>query len=171
MLNKVLVSLKEQAEESVHPFFAEGKGGKTLVLVIATDKGLCGALQHQPVQEAHHRRPRRRRGIRHHRPQRLRRSLDRLRKNLARRFPDQGSVPNSPKLRAVGQASSRTSSSPANTRRCCVAFNNFVNTVTIVPTVEQLLPVNPVTLGGKRDFEARRSRRRRRQRPTSGIHL
>jgi F-type H+-transporting ATPase subunit gamma len=34
-----------------------------------------------------------------------------------------------------------------------VAFNNFINTVTIVPTVEQLLPVNPVTLGGKRDFE------------------
>jgi F-type H+-transporting ATPase subunit gamma len=33
-----------------------------------------------------------------------------------------------------------------------VVFNNFINTVTVVPTVEQILPVNPVTLGGKRDF-------------------
>ena len=34
-----------------------------------------------------------------------------------------------------------------------VAFTNFVNTVTIVPSLEQLLPVNPVTLGGKRSYE------------------
>ena len=31
MLNKVLVNLKEQAEEGIHPFFSEGKGDKTLV--------------------------------------------------------------------------------------------------------------------------------------------
>ena len=37
-------------------------------------------------------------------------------------------------------------------KKVLVCFNNFVNTVTIVPTVEQLLPVNPVTLGGKRDW-------------------
>ena len=34
-----------------------------------------------------------------------------------------------------------------------VAFNNFINTVTQVPSVEQILPVNPVTLGGKRGFD------------------
>jgi len=28
MLNKVLVNLKEKAEEGLHPFFSEGKGGK-----------------------------------------------------------------------------------------------------------------------------------------------
>src|SRR5690606_8649544 len=44
LLNQVLVSLKERAEESSHPFFEAGKGRKTLVVVIATDKGLCGAL-------------------------------------------------------------------------------------------------------------------------------
>lgn len=37
-------------------------------------------------------------------------------------------------------------------KKVFVVFNNFINTVTVVPTVEQLLPVNPVTLGGKRDF-------------------
>ena len=44
LLNKVLVSLRDGAEEGVHPFFSEGKGDKTLVIVIASDKGLCGAL-------------------------------------------------------------------------------------------------------------------------------
>jgi len=34
-----------------------------------------------------------------------------------------------------------------------VAFNNFINTVLQVPSVEQILPVNPVTLGGKRGFD------------------
>lgn len=44
LLNKVLVSLKDNAEEGVHPYFSAGKGDKTLVLLIASDKGLCGAL-------------------------------------------------------------------------------------------------------------------------------
>src|SRR3954471_12155266 len=44
LLNQVLVSLREGVEEGVHPFLSDGRGAKTLVVVIATDKGLCGAL-------------------------------------------------------------------------------------------------------------------------------
>ena len=44
LMNRVLVSLKERADEGVHPYFSEGKGEKELVVVITTDKGLCGAL-------------------------------------------------------------------------------------------------------------------------------
>ncbi|MFZ4595143.1 MAG: F0F1 ATP synthase subunit gamma, partial [Verrucomicrobiaceae bacterium] len=43
-MNKILVALRDAAEEGSHPYFVEGKGEKTLVLVIASDKGLCGAL-------------------------------------------------------------------------------------------------------------------------------
>ena len=43
-LNKILVALREAAEDGSHPYFDEGKGDKTLVVVIASDKGLCGAL-------------------------------------------------------------------------------------------------------------------------------
>jgi len=43
-MNKILVALRDAAEEGSHPYFAEGKGDKTLILVIASDKGLCGAL-------------------------------------------------------------------------------------------------------------------------------
>ncbi|WP_395739826.1 ATP synthase F1 subunit gamma [Prosthecobacter sp.] len=149
MLNKVLVNLKEQAEEGIHPFFAEGKGDKTLVLLIASDKGLCGALNtnlfkklvttqiegtveyvtigKKAVQ-----------------------AINRLRRTLLADFPIKDPAKFA-EVRAVGrfiQEKYRT----GEYKKVLVVFNNFINTVTVVPTVEQLLPVNPVTLGGKRDF-------------------
>lgn len=149
MLNKVLVNLKEQAEEGVHPFFSEGKGGKTLVLLIASDKGLCGALNtnlfkklittqfegeveyvtigKKSVQ-----------------------AINRLRRTLLADFPIKDPAKFA-ETRAVGRFIQEKFRS-GDYKKVFVVFNNFINTVTVVPTVEQLLPVNPVTLGGKRDF-------------------
>jgi F-type H+-transporting ATPase subunit gamma len=149
MLNKVLVNLKDQAEEGVHPFFSEGKGDKTLVLLIASDKGLCGALNtnlfkklvttqiegeveyvtigKKAVQ-----------------------AINRLRRTLLADFPIKDPAKFA-EVRAVGrfvQEKYRT----GEYKKVLVVFNNFINTVTVVPAIEQLLPVNPVTLGGKRDF-------------------
>ncbi|MCB1276935.1 ATP synthase F1 subunit gamma [Prosthecobacter sp.] len=149
MMNKVLVNLKEHAEEGVHPFFSEGKGDKTLVLLIASDKGLCGALNtnlfkklvtskiegeveyvtigKKAVQ-----------------------AINRLRRTLLADFPIKDPAKFA-EVRAIGrfiQEKFRT----GDYKKVLVVFNNFINTVTVVPTIEQLLPVNPVTLGGKRDF-------------------
>ena len=149
MLNKILVNLKEHAEEGVHPFFSAGKGEKTLVLLIASDKGLCGALNtnlfkkllttqiegeveyvtigKKAVQ-----------------------AINRLRRTLLDDFPIKDPAKFS-EVRAVSrfiQEKYRT----GEYKQVLVVFNNFINTVTVVPSVEQLLPVNPVTLGGKRDF-------------------
>ena len=44
LLNQVLVNLKENVDEDAHPLLEKREGGKELVLVISTDKGLCGAL-------------------------------------------------------------------------------------------------------------------------------
>ena len=44
LLNRVLVSLRERADASEHPLLEERPVRRELVLVIATDKGLCGAL-------------------------------------------------------------------------------------------------------------------------------
>lgn len=149
MLNKVLVNLKENAEEGVHPFFSEGKGNKTLVLLIASDKGLCGALNtnlfkklittklegdveyvtigKKAVQ-----------------------AINRLRHTLLADFPIKDPAKFA-EVRAVGRFIQEKFRS-GDYKKVFVVFNNFINTVTVVPTVEQLLPVNPVTLGGKRDF-------------------
>ena len=43
-LNQVLVNLKENVDEDVHPLLEQRSGGKELMLVISTDKGLCGGL-------------------------------------------------------------------------------------------------------------------------------
>jgi F-type H+-transporting ATPase subunit gamma len=149
-MNKILVSLKESAEEGVHPYFSAGKGGKTLVLVIATDKGLCGGLNTNLMKKV------------------LSadlgkdvdyvtvgrkatQALSRLRKNLIADF----SIKDPAKyveIRSVGKFIQEKFLS-GEYQAVHVAFNNFINTVTQVPSIEQLLPVNPVTLGGKRGFD------------------
>ncbi|HBJ88094.1 MAG TPA: ATP synthase F1 subunit gamma [Verrucomicrobiales bacterium] len=149
MLNKVLVNLKEQAEEGIHPFFSEGKGDKTLVLLIASDKGLCGALNTNLFKKLITTQ------IEGHVDyvtigKKAVQAINRLRRNLLADFPIKDPAKFA-EVRAVGrfvQDKFRT----GEYKKVLVVFNNFINTVTIVPTVEQLLPVNPVTLGGKRDF-------------------
>src|SRR6187399_2125978 len=45
LLRKVLASLATRVEEGAHPLLVQRDGSKKeLVLIIATDKGLCGAL-------------------------------------------------------------------------------------------------------------------------------
>jgi F-type H+-transporting ATPase subunit gamma len=149
MLNKVLVSLKEQAEEGIHPFFAEGTGNKTLVLLIASDKGLCGALNTNLFKKLVSTQIEGeveyvtigRKAVQ---------VINRLRRTLLADFPIKDPAKFA-EVRAVGrfiQEKYRT----GEYKKVLAIFNNFINTVTVVPAVEQLLPVNPVTLGGKRDF-------------------
>jgi len=149
MLNKVLVNLKEQAEEGIHPFFTEGNGGKTLVLLIASDKGLCGALNTNLFKKL----------LSPEIPadadyitigKKSVQVINRLRRNLLADFPIKDPAKFA-EVRSVGRFIQEKYRS-GDYKKVVVIFNNFINTVTVVPTVEQLLPVNPVTLGGKRDF-------------------
>ncbi len=150
LMNKILVSLKESAEEGIHPYFSEGQGNKTLVLVIATDKGLCGALNTNLLKKV----------VNANLEgevefvtigRKAAQGLARLRKSLIADFPIKDPV-KFPEVHSVGkfiQDKFRT----GEYKKVLVAFNNFINTVTQVPSIEQILPVNPVTLGGKRGFD------------------
>jgi F-type H+-transporting ATPase subunit gamma len=150
LMNRILVALKESAEEGMHPFFHEGQGSKTLVLVITTDKGLCGALNTNLLKKVvladfgnevefvtig-------RKGSQ---------SLARLRKILSADFPIKDPA-KFLEVRSVGNFI-QDKFLTGEYKRVLVAFNNFINTVTLLPSIEQLLPVNPVTLGGKRNFQ------------------
>jgi F-type H+-transporting ATPase subunit gamma len=150
MLNKVLVNLKEKAEEGLHPFFSEGKGSKLLILLISSDKGLCGALNtnlfkklittdfgtgdidYVTIGK---------KGVQ---------AINRLRRHLLADFPIKDPAKFA-EVRGVGRFLQEKFLT-GDYKKVLVVFNNFINTVTVVPTVEQILPVNPVTLGGKRDF-------------------
>lgn len=150
MLNKVLVSLREGVEEGTHPFLSAGSGTKTLVLVIATDKGLCGALNTNLFKKL----------IAANIEadaefvtigRKAAQGLSRMKRKLLADFPLKDPA-RFAELRPVGNYLQEKFLT-GEYGKVLVAFNNFVNTVTIVPTVEQILPVNPVTLGGKRSFE------------------
>lgn len=150
LLNKVLVNLKDNAEEGLHPFFSEGKGSKTLVLVIASDKGLCGALNTNLLKKL----------INTDFGsgevdyvtigKKAAQGINRLRRHLLADFPIKDPAKFA-EVRSVGRFLQEKFLT-GEYKKVFVLFNNFINTVTTVPTCEQLLPVNPVTLGGKRDF-------------------
>jgi F-type H+-transporting ATPase subunit gamma len=150
MLNKILVNLKEKAEEGLHPFFSEGKGGKVLVLLVSSDKGLCGALNTNLFKklittdfgtEDVDYVTIGKKGVQ---------AINRLRRHLLADFPIKDPAKFA-EVRGVGRFLQEKFLT-GEYKKVLVVFNNFINTVTVVPTVEQILPVNPVTLGGKRDF-------------------
>lgn len=151
LMNRVLVSLRQASQDNAsHPFFSEGAGSRTLVVVITSDKGLCGALNTNLLKLLNSQEYSGevdyvtigRKGAQ---------ALGRLKRNLLADFPVKDPA-RFAEVRAVGKfVQDRFLSGEYS--RVVVAFNNFVNTVTVVPTVETLLPVNPVTLGGKRSYE------------------
>ncbi len=150
LLNKVLVSLRDGVEEGVHPYFTEGHGAKTLVLVIATDKGLCGALNTNLLKKVISAK------IEGETEfvtigRKASQGLSRLRKKLIADFPLKDPA-QFIELRTVGNFIQEKFLT-GEYKKVLVAFNNFINTATVMATVEQILPVNPVTLGGKRSFE------------------
>jgi F-type H+-transporting ATPase subunit gamma len=155
LMNEVLVALKSSGEDAEHPFFKEGAGEKTLVLVITTDKGLCGALNTNLLKKllsidgAG--------GIDYVTIGRKgSTALARLRKNLVADFPVKDPA-RFVEVRSVGRFIQEQFLG-GQYKRVLVAFTNFINTVTMEPAVEQLLPVNRVALGGKKSFEGKEAR-------------
>ena len=166
LMNKILVALRDAAEEGSHPFFEEGKGGRTLVFVIASDKGLCGALNTNLFKKL----------ISTQFEgevdyvtvgKKATQVLTRLRKNILADFPIKDPAKFT-ELRPVGKFIQEKFRG-GDYKKVLVAFNNFVNTVTIVPTVEQLLPVDKVKLGGKRSFEGMGSALEVKETDTTGL--
>jgi F-type H+-transporting ATPase subunit gamma len=153
MMNRVLVSLKDKIEDTAHPFFAPGTGTKELVVVITTDKGLCGALNTNLLRKIYQTYPSTgsaevdyicmgRKGAQ---------QMSRLKKHVIAEFTVKDPA-KFPALRTIGNFIQEKflTGEYASVK---VAFSNFINTVNVQPALETLLPVNPVTLGGKRPHD------------------
>jgi F-type H+-transporting ATPase subunit gamma len=149
-MNQVLVSLRNNVGEAIHPFLFPGKGSKVLAVIIATDKGLCGSLNANLIKKTISTITE---------PdvdyvtigRKAAQAVSRLRRNLVADFSLKDPAVFA-EVRRVGKLVQEKFLT-GEYSKVVVVFNNFINTVTIEPTVEQLLPVEQVTLGSKRSYE------------------
>ncbi|NNE92217.1 MAG: ATP synthase F1 subunit gamma [Verrucomicrobiales bacterium] len=147
LLNKVLVNLKDQTNEDSHPLLEERDGDRELVLLITTDKGLCGPLNTNLLRMVADQCPKAsfvtvgNKG---------RQSISRQQKDLVADF--QIGDP-------AGYAESKIVSeflmeqfleNKFDTVK--VAFTNFINTIKQDAMIETLLPIRPIDLGRDKDF-------------------
>jgi F-type H+-transporting ATPase subunit gamma len=139
LLNRVLVSLKNHVDHTLHPLLEEREVKKELVLVISTDKGLCGGLNTNLFRElsqfdsagtdfASSGR-------------KARQFLARTKRNLLADFElaDQPSFLQSKSVSKFLIEKFRN----GEVDKVTVLFSRFVNTLTQQPRAFQLLPISP----------------------------
>ncbi|MBB5352908.1 F-type H+-transporting ATPase subunit gamma [Haloferula luteola] len=149
LLNQVLVNLKENVNEEAHPLLEQREGGKELVLVISTDKGLCGALNTNLGKK-----------IRAEVSpdadfvtvgRKLRQQLSKAGRNMVADFEVKDPVPFAEARPIAKLLTSLFLEGKYD--KVSVAFNNFVSTLVQEPMVVQLLPISAAALGEKQDYE------------------
>ncbi|MDA0812088.1 MAG: ATP synthase F1 subunit gamma [Verrucomicrobia bacterium] len=150
LINKVLVNLKERVSDESHVLLEERTGEKEILLLVTTDKGLCGGLNTNLIRKALDvSGPNTtfvtvgRKGCQ---------SLGRLKKDLIADFPVSDPTKFS-ESKAVSKFVMEKFLENPEIGRVRVAFTNFITTLTQTPTVETLLPINPMTLGRVREYE------------------
>lgn len=148
-LNKVLVNLKDGLDEEAHPLLEKREGGKHLVLVISTDKGLCGALNANLQKKM-------RKEIDPGADyvtvgRKLRIALEKAGKNVQVDFTVKDPVPFD-EVRPVAKLLTDKFLSGEYDKISAV-FTNFVSTLTQKAHVSQLLPIPTDKLGEHRDYE------------------
>lgn len=149
LLNQVLVNLKENVDEEAHPLFEKREGGKELILVVSTDKGLCGPLNTNLLKKI---KVQRTEGADYVTVGRkLRDQLSKAGSDILADFE----VPDpAPFVEARPIASFLTKKFlDGEYDRISVAFTNFVSTLTQDPTMVQLLPIDADTVGEKQGYE------------------
>jgi len=148
LMNRVLVNLKEQCEEGAHPLLEEREASRELLVVVTTDKGLCGGLNTNLLKEVHLNAA----------PDseyvtvgsKGRRSLAKLNRNLVADFTVKDPVPFADTKLISQFVTERFLNDEVDVVR--VAFTNFINTVRQEPMIETLLPVSPIDLGHDKAF-------------------
>jgi F-type H+-transporting ATPase subunit gamma len=149
-LTQVLYDIRRNFNEESHPLLERREGGRELVLVISTDKGLCGPLNTNLAK-----------AIRAHTSadahfvtvgRKLRTMCEKLGKKVIADFTVRDPVPFSqtrPIARFVSQQFLE-----GNYHKVSIAFTSFVNTLRQDPTVVTLLPIQGHQSGEDQAFES-----------------
>tara|TARA_R110002096_G_scaffold393627_4_gene588660 strand:- start:933 stop:1835 length:903 start_codon:yes stop_codon:yes gene_type:complete len=148
LLNDVLVNLKEQTTEDDHPLLQESEGDKELVIVVSTDKGLCGGLNTNLLRMVTEELPDNavfvtvgRKG---------KQFLARSKRELLADFQIEDPV-SFLEAKQISEFAMEKFLS-GEFARVKVAFTNFINTMSQDAMVETLLPISPIDLGRDKDF-------------------
>lgn len=151
LLNQVLVNLKENVDEEAHPLLEKREGGKELMLVISTDKGLCGALNTNLLKKV-------RSSVSADAEiefvtvgRKLRDQLSKAGEELVADFEVADPAP-FVEARPIASLLMKKFLD-GEYGKISVAFTNFVSTMTQDPTVVQLLPIDADSVGEKQDYE------------------
>ncbi|MCW1913328.1 ATP synthase F1 subunit gamma [Luteolibacter sp. GHJ8] len=149
LLNQVLVNLKENVGEEAHPLLQTRDGGKELVLVISTDKGLCGALNTNVGKKIRAEVSKDADFVTVGR--KLRNQLAKAGRNMVADFEVKDPVPFA-EARPIAKFLTKAFLEGGYSK-VSVAFANYVNVMRQEPTIVQLLPISTASLGEKQDYE------------------
>lgn len=149
LLNQVLVNLKENVGEEAHALLQTREGGKELVLVISTDKGLCGALNTNLGKKVRAEVPKDADIVTVGR--KLRNQLGKAGRNMVADFEVKDPVPFAD-ARPIAKFLTKAFLEGGYSK-VSVAFSNYINVMRQEPTIVQLLPIPTAALGEKQDYE------------------
>jgi len=148
-LKEVLVNLKQNVAEDAHPLLVKREGDRELVLVISTDKGLCGGLNTNLYKKLRAEVSPGAEFVTVGR--KLRGTLEKLGKHLVADFEVKDPVPFS-EARPIAKLLTKLYLD-GKYDKVSVAFTNFVSTLRQEPTIHQLLPIDPAVLGEEAAYE------------------
>ena len=148
LMNKVLVNLKENCDEETHPLLNEGTGEKELVLIVTSDKGLCGGLNTNLIRKVADEAPKDAHFITV--GSKGRQAMARYGRDLIADFPMADPVPFAESRRISHFLMEQFLSGEVASVK--VGFTNFINTMSQTPELETLLPVRSIDLGRDKDF-------------------
>jgi F-type H+-transporting ATPase subunit gamma len=148
-LKEVLVNLKQNVAEDAHPLLVKREGDRELVLVISTDKGLCGGLNTNLYKKVRAEVSAGAEFVTVGR--KLRGTLEKLGKHLVADFEVKDPVPFS-EARPIAKLLTKLYLE-GKYDKVSVAFTNYVSTLRQEPTIHQLLPIDPAGLGEEAAYE------------------
>lgn len=138
LLNRMSASVARRVEADDHPLLTQRPVKKELVLVISTDKGLCGALNTNLLREVH--RTEAEKTVYVTAGRKGRQFIERSRRQLLADFEMKDHV----KFLESRQVSKFLIEKflSGDVDRVSVAYTNFVNTVVQTPVIQPILPIS-----------------------------
>jgi F-type H+-transporting ATPase subunit gamma len=148
LLNKVLVNLKEHTDDETHPLLGGQREGRELIVLITTDKGLCGPLNTNLLRLVTEQAPANAAFVTV--GSKGRQFLARMKRDLLADFHVKDPVDAAETRRVSKFVIEKFLAGGFSTVR--VAFNNYINVIKQEPMFETLLPISPIELGRDKSF-------------------